>query len=43
MFSRSKKTGNVLSTIGSQGLGKKRLRSGFSETGSIPPGIIISA
>ncbi|HNR42009.1 MAG TPA: hypothetical protein PKL65_07225 [Bacteroidales bacterium] len=39
MFSRSEKIGNVLSTIGSQGFRKKRLRSRFPETGAIPSGI----
>jgi hypothetical protein len=43
MDGRSKKTGNVLSEIGSQGIRKKRLRSGFSETDSKPSGIAVSA
>jgi len=43
MFSRSEKTGNVLSTIGSQGFRKKRLRSRFPETGSTPSGSDTSA
>jgi len=43
MFSRSEKIGNVLSTIGSQGFRKERLRSGLPETGSTPSGSEISA
>jgi hypothetical protein len=43
MLSKSEKTGNVLSTVGSQGFRKKRLRSGFPETGSTPSGRDTSA
>jgi hypothetical protein len=43
MLSRSEKTGNVLSTVGSQGFRKKRLRAGFPDTGSTPSGRDTSA